>query len=268
MAGLAFISQSGRNFMLQAPRIVITRPQEQSAVLAKELQDRGMTPVFYPGLAFATCPDVMMLDAALAKIAAGDYDMMILTSRQAARIVSERLTSLEIVRIEQPVWTVGAQTAAACTFETDLHTPEHAHDALTLLDALPNVRGKRILLPQSPLAAPTLCDALVARGAQVAVIHPYEVIAGEGGDDVPGMLREQAIRAFTFFSGSAVEGAMARLEAADIKANDLKSVPAVCFGRQTAASARDMNLTVLEGNATYDMFYTLLEQACKDKRAS
>lgn len=254
--------------MSRAHRIVITRPQDQSEALARELQDRDMTPIFYPGLAYATCPDVMMLDAALARMAAGHYGMMILTSRQAARIVSERLTSLEIASLERPIWTVGAQTAAACTFEADIHTPENAHDALTLLKSLPNVRGIRILLPQSPLAAPTLCDALVARGADVTVIHPYEVVAGEGGDDVPDLLRQHNIHAFTFFSGSAVEGVMARLEAADINATDLKSIPAVCFGRQTAAVARAMSLRVLEGNATYDTFYALLEQACREGPAS
>lgn len=249
-------------------RVVITRPQDQALSLANDLRDRGLTPLFYPGLAFAPCSDVMFLDADLAKMAAGRYDMMILTSGQAARIVSDRLAALEIALSGQMVWTVGRHTAASCHFDADLYTPDEAHDALSLLVALPDMHGKRILLPQSPLASPTLREGLMARGAHVTVVHPYEVVPGVGGDDVPDYIRRGLIRAFTFFSGSAVEGVIARLETEHIAITDIEQIPAICFGRQTAAAARAMGLSVWEGNATYDTFYTLLERATKEKRAA
>lgn len=247
----------------RSPHIVITRPTEQAHTLADDLRTRGFTPLLYPGLSFRPCTQTARLDTELKRLAAGDYDLMILTSGQAAQSVSERTAALALSLKGRVVWTVGHRTAAACHFEADIRTPPDARDALTLLAALPDLRNQRVLLPQSPLAAPTLTEGLAARGATVTVIHPYEVVAGEGGDDVPHLMQQGQIDALTFFSSSAVEGVVARLEASGISLSEIQALPAICFGQQTAATARAYGLTTWEGDATYTTFYHLLEQVCR-----
>lgn len=243
--------------------IVITRPIEQAQRLADELRARGAIPVLYPGLMFGPMDDPVAFEQALREADDGAYDIMILTSPQAARVVSERMAQMGVSLAERDVWVVGERTAAACQFEAKMHVPTQARDANTLLDALPDLKGQRVLLPQSPLARSTLSDELIAQGAHVTVVHPYSVIAGDGGDDVPALIRAGEIAAFTFFSGSAVEGVMARLEAAGLTRDAVSGIPAVCFGGSTAAVAREMGLAALEGDTTYETFYRLVAEACE-----
>jgi uroporphyrinogen-III synthase len=248
--------------MLHGHHIVITRPIEQAEALADELRARGANPVFYPGFTFGPTDDPEALDHALIEASQGQYDMLILTSGQAARIVSECVVQLGLSLAERDVWVVGPQTAAACQFEAKVHVPAEANDAKTLLKSLPDVQGKRVLLPQSPLADPSLSEGLAALGAKVTIVHPYSVIAATGGDDVPDFIGRGLISAFTFFSGSAIEGVMSRLEEAGLSLDQVRTIPAVCFGTSTAAKARALGLTVYEGDTTYETFYRLLEQAC------
>jgi len=253
--------------MLHGHYIVITRPIEQAESLADELHARGAIPVLYPGLTFAPLSDSAALDDALREAANGVYDMLILTSGQAARVVSERVASLSLSLAGKNIWVVGAHTAAACHFEANIHIPAMAQDAKTLLAALPDLHGNRIFLPQSPLAAPTLSEGLMAQGAEVKIVHAYSVIAGAGGDNVPDLIRRGLISAFTFFSGSAVEGMLVRLEVAELSIDDVKNIPSVCFGKITAVKGRALGLDVWEGDTTYTTFYRLLETACaEDKR--
>lgn len=255
--------------MLHGHRIVITRPIEQAQTLADALKARGAVPVFYPGFTFGPPDDLAALDRALIEAAQGHYDAIILTSGQTARIIGERLIALNLSLAEQTIWAVGPHTAAACQFEANIHIPPQAQDAKMLLTALPDLHGKRILLPQSPLAAPTLYEGLMAQGAEVKIVHPYRVITGEGGDDLPDLMRRGLISAFTFFSGSAIEGVIVRLEVAGLSIDHVRATPSVCFGAITAAKGRASGLNVWEGDTTYDTFYRLLEQACAgDKRIS
>jgi uroporphyrinogen-III synthase len=220
--------------------------------------------VIYPGLAFAPPADFDSVDAALKAVSAGQYDAVILTSAYAAAVISERLKTLKLSWAERIIWTIGSYTASNCRFEAAIQTPPpQVRDALTLLQVLPDMQGKRILLPQSPLAAPILAQGLIERGAHVTIVHPYMVIPSEEGKEVPDLFHQNVIRAMTFFSGSAVDGVVTRLEASGVSIATIRSIPAVCFGGSTAWTARHHALSIFEGDSTYEKFYALLEWACQ-----
>ncbi|MCA9871777.1 MAG: uroporphyrinogen-III synthase, partial [Anaerolineae bacterium] len=81
---------------LAGKRIVVTRAAEQAGDLDELLRERGATPLPYPCIAIAVPEDAAPLDEALRGLAAGGYDWLVLTSRNAVAILAERLDALDL----------------------------------------------------------------------------------------------------------------------------------------------------------------------------
>jgi len=96
-------------------RVVITRSASKADGMAVRLRELGAEPIIYPTIAYAPPEDAASLDATLARLAAGDYDWLILTSAQAVKAVAERARSaFNLQDVPFAVAAVGPATAKSC----------------------------------------------------------------------------------------------------------------------------------------------------------
>jgi porphobilinogen synthase len=130
-----------------------------------------------PAIATAAPDSYDALDAALA--GAARYDWLALTSAAAVDAVADRLAAAGAAFPPAPprVAAVGRATAAAARARlgrVDLVPAVHAADGLA--DALPGVRGARVLFPCADRARDALPTVLRARGARVDRVVAYRTV--------------------------------------------------------------------------------------------
>jgi uroporphyrinogen-III synthase len=113
------------------------------------------------------------------------------------------------------------------------------HVAEGLIAGLGDVQGKRILLPRAKIARRMLAEDLRNRGAVVDDIPAYHTLPVEGArPDLAG------VDAVTFTSSSTVRHFA---QGGPVP----EGARVVCIGPQTAATARDLGLTVTEVAGDY-----------------
>jgi uroporphyrinogen-III synthase len=243
---------SNRPSALQDRRIVITRAANQSDELDELLRSRGAEPLPYPCIAIAPPEDTGPLDAALRGLAAGEFDWLVLTSRNTVTVLAERLRALAAngqgSRWAISVAAVGAATAESAQRElglaADLVPAEFIAEALaaTLVERVKN--GGRVLLCQGDIARPVLADVLRAARISVTSVVAYRTVIGSGGVDLPKLLAAGQVDALTFTSASTVRNLLHRLEAEGGCPGDLAHVCISCLGPITADAARQAGLPV------------------------
>jgi uroporphyrinogen-III synthase len=230
---------------LQGRRIVITRPEERAAGLARRLRELGAEPVEFPTIRLEPA-DPAALDDAIEALS--EYDWLVFTSRAGVEAFFARLdavgrpTALEVAVRARPsqagvsslgVAAIGPATAAALRergVEPALVPREYVAEAL--LAALGEVRGMRFLLPRADLARQTLAAGLRARGAQVDEIAAYRTVTLDGpAPDLSG------VDAVTFTSSSTVRGFVA-------SGASVGEARVVCIGPVTAETARELGMRV------------------------
>jgi uroporphyrinogen III methyltransferase/synthase len=224
-------------------RVVVTRAREQASELAARLQAQGAATVEVPAIEIrdAGPSHGAALAAAVGRMAAGEYEWVVLTSPNGAR----RL--LDAVRdagrdarafAGARLAAIGPGTAealAAGNLVVDLVPPRFV--AESLLEAFPQrgSRGGLVLLVRAAVARDVLPDGLRARGWEVDVVEAYRT------EPAP-MTEEQAAAVagadvVTFTSSSTVTNFLAAL-------GDRPKPPVVVvIGPVTAATAREHGLS-------------------------
>ncbi len=234
---------------LVGKRVVITRAPHQVREFEALLCARGALPLCYPCIDIAPPADPAPLDAALHGLATGTFDWLILTSANVVRTLANRLSALGLTaRMHKTlrVAVVGPATAAAAKTLLDLQVevmPE-TYLAQAIPASLPLLPGARLLLPQSSRADAALHEALMAAGAQVTVVEAYCTVIGQGGVDLPAILRIGRVDAITFTSPSTVTNLLQRLRQEGGDTSQLAQVIMACIGSKTAAAARTQGLKV------------------------
>jgi uroporphyrinogen-III synthase len=235
---------------LEGKRIVVTRPEAQSADLVARLRALGAQPIVCPAIAIAPPADYAPLDAAIARLAG--YDWLLVTSANGVRALLGRMAALgrDIAPLRQlRIGAIGPATAQALA-EHGLRAGfvPSAYVAEAILDEIGDVAGKRILLPRADIAREALAVGLRARGAAVDELAAYRTVPGDGAPALAERLRSRAIDAVTFTSSSTVRYLLDGLAAGGLgrpAARDLLCHTAiVCIGPITAATAHDEGLRV------------------------
>ena len=229
---------------LSGKRVVNTRGARQAADLDRLLAERGAVPLRYPCIAIAPPSDRRLITEALANLAAGRFDWLVLTSANTVEALTGHDPDGRIaIAPGTAVAAIGPATAAVAR-QAGLKVavvPDH-HDGPTLAAAIPVAPGQRVLLPASEIARPELANALAARGAEVKVVTAYRTVAGEGGVDLPRLLADGGVDAITLASSSAVDGLIARLNREGGSLASLRGVPLVCIGERTRQTALERGL--------------------------
>ena len=221
--------------MLGGKHIVVTRAEHQTETFVKRLRDIGAVPVIYPCIAIAPPEDTTQLDTYLSRLEL--FYWLVFTSPNTVQTIHQRLSDLS----PQPNWTktkigvVGSKTAQAveAVFGRQVDFVPSDFTASVLAQTLPDVQGRKILLPQSELADDSLAQSLTERGAEVINVVAYRNTIGAGGDDVPTLLRQNQIDMLTFTSSSTVENFLKR-----ITPQSTPDIPVLCIGPSTAKTAQ------------------------------
>jgi uroporphyrinogen-III synthase len=231
---------------LEARKIVVTRAQHQATELARILRERNAEPLFYPCIEISLPADTESLDIALKEAAGGQFDWIVITSANTVQSLSLRLAALDLTLTGQRFAAIGPKTAAAIVEELDGNVDIMAEEyvAESLATKFHGQAGRRILLPQSAIARPVLAERLQSAGAQVTIVEAYEVVIGQGGDDILSLLSAQQVDAITFTSASTARYFLKRLEADGADRSHLASVCLVAIGPVTARAMESIGLNV------------------------
>ena len=186
---------------LDGCRVVITRerPGELGAMLAR----RGAVVVHVPLIEVVEPADGgRALNGALAAL--DDYDWLIVTSPAGAERVGAAARSSAGVRLAA----VGTATAQVLERESgrrvDLVPDVQRAEALAERFVAESPSGRRILIAQADIAAPTLADTLRLAGHRVTTVTAYRTVARPPATDA-GFDAGSDADAVLFASGSSVE---------------------------------------------------------------
>lgn len=221
---------------LEGKRIVVTRARHQADGLVEKIEVLGGIALNYPCIDIALPENLVPLDCALKTIYS--YDWVLFTSRNTVRMLAKRIRDLElqIDWTEIKIGAVGAKTAELITklFNTSADFIPENYSGDDLAKSLPISTYQKVLLPQSSLADSDVFNTLLGeRQANVTLVIAYTTIIGQGGDDVPSLLKNNQIDAITFTSPSTVENFVKRLAP-----QNAWSIPVICIGSTTAERAK------------------------------
>jgi uroporphyrinogen-III synthase len=212
-------------------RVLVTRAVEDAPELEALLHERGATPVRMPCIAFEDGPDTGRIASAVRN---AQTDLIVVSSPHAAR----RLLAL-CGPIGTPLAAVGASTARELPGDVLVPRQGVGADAL-LLELRGRVAGRRVLVPRAEGGNPALVDGLRAAGAEVEALTLYRTVtAPQAAPAALLALREGAIDAIAFASGSAARGFVA-LAGAPAAAQ----AAVACMGSRCADETRAAGLPV------------------------
>jgi uroporphyrinogen-III synthase len=223
-------------------RVLVTRVPERAWELASELRAAGLEPVLVPTIAVE--PERGgELDAAARRL--GSYSWVVVTSVNGARAILEAgervFTPFEASRFAA----IGEATRRALEREgVDVDFVPSESAATAIAAELPIEPRERVLVVRGDLASADLAAALRTRGAEADDVVAYRTREAPAGSRalLRAALRGGRIDAVVLTSGSTVRG-LCRL--AQQESVDLRSLPAVCIGPETAAEARSAGFRVL-----------------------
>jgi hydroxymethylbilane synthase len=227
-------------------RVLVTRASAQAEPLVQALKAVGADPVAFPTIRIAPAADPTLLDAALARLAEGDYSWIAFSSANAVQHVAARLQatgrgadSLACAKVAA----VGRATAEALTergIVVALVASEQSGAGLGAAMTAAGVNGHRVLYPRGDLARDALVRALAAAGAIVDDVEAYRTLPEPDVDPYARRLAERGdVDVVTFASPSSVRNLAAAL-GGDL--SPLARARIVCVGPTTARTAVEYGL--------------------------
>jgi uroporphyrinogen-III synthase len=167
-------------------KIVVTRPRDQAAQLARRIEQAGGVPLLFPLLEIAAIQDCKALHEQISRL--DQFDLAIFISPNAVRYGVEAIRAAGTTlspgpspasgRGELKVATVGQGSAKALREHgiTDIIAPTERFDSegLLALPDLQNVAGWRVMIFRGDGGRELLGDTLKARGAAVEYANCYQ----------------------------------------------------------------------------------------------
>jgi uroporphyrinogen-III synthase len=193
---------------LAGKRIVVTRPESQSAALAEALRANGAEIISLPLIRIAPPHDLAAFDQSL--IALATFDWLILTSQNAVHALSGRLAVLGIRLTNAAARSLRIAAVGKSTADTAqaaglpvAYTGKGGTAADLVNELASDLRCKHVFLPRSNRAASALVKQLRDLGCKVTEVIAYRTIAV---DSVDQSTKQQIFKAnsILFFSPSAV----------------------------------------------------------------
>lgn len=235
---------------------------------ARRLASAGADVAPVQFIAIAPTGDQPGLERAVSAWCHGDYDWLVVTSRNAVDAVVTRASALgQLLSQPQPrsqVAAVGDGTRRQCE-QAGLavsFVPQVRWDARTLVNEFPQGPG-RVLAPLGDLASPVLADGLTAKGWDVDVVEAYRTVDGAGVEpQVRDELRDGGFDAVVLTSGSVAERFAAVVP--DLPAR----TQVVAIGDTTAATARaaGVHVNAVATEASYDGVAAILIDVLESSR--
>jgi uroporphyrinogen-III synthase len=224
-------------------RVLVTRAVDQAPPLVEALRDLGLEPFVVPAIDVRLEPAGGSLDRAARVL--HRFDWVVVTSANGARAIlaaAERvLTPLEV-----PRWAaVGPGSAGVLEHEgVEIEFRPAVSSASGLGVELPLRVGERVLLVRGDLADDALPARLRERGGEVVDVVGYRThVAPEGSRRRLREVFEPCPPAVVVLTSGSTARGLLRL--GDAEGLDVRSVPAVCVGPDTAREAERLGFEVL-----------------------
>ena len=218
-------------------RVLVPRGGRWGEDATARLADAGAAAVVVPLVEFAPPVDAEPMRAAMARLTAGAYDWVLVTSPTEIDAV---IAAGGVVPSTTKVAVLGEIVAAAATaagWNVGFRpTRDHSHRGLVA--EWPEGDGGRVLLPQSQIADQTLLEGLGSIGLEVERIIAYRAIDVAPSAD---LVAEVAAGAF---DAIAITGGSIASRVADEFAPLPERTRVVCIGPRTAGEAATAGLKV------------------------
>jgi uroporphyrinogen III methyltransferase/synthase len=240
-------------------RVLVTRPRDQTGELVDRLEAAGADPILAPMIRIEPPEDYGPLDEACAR--AGTFNWIVFASANAVdafvgRLIAgpQDLRALKGVKL-CGVGTATAERLARYGLKVDLTPAEfRGEGVLRALAENGDVRGLRILLPQSDIGRELMADELRRQGAEVTAVTAYRTVVAdaerEGEPDIYHMLLERRIDVVTFTSPSAVRS-IVRVLGEEPAADLLATTVVASIGPVTAEAAAQFHIRTTIVPETY-----------------
>jgi uroporphyrinogen III methyltransferase / synthase len=220
---------------LAGVRVAVTRARPQAADLSDRLRRLGATVIEFPVIEIVDAGDGgAALRSAVAEVAAGGYEWLVVTSTNGADRVVAALAGRTVGRTR--VAAIGPATAAvleAAGVRVELVPDRYVAEAL--VDCFPPGPG-RVLLARAAVARDVLPDGLAAKGWDVDVVEAYRT--RRAVIDRSDRQAASTTDIITFTSPSTVDGAV------ELLGVDHLPGAVACIGPVTADAARAHGLEV------------------------
>ncbi|CAN5231603.1 uroporphyrinogen-III synthase [soil metagenome] len=221
---------------LQGWTVLVPRGGTWGDRIAGSLRRLGAHPVIAPLINFASADRPELLAAALERLAAGEYDWLVVTSATTVDV----LTSVSAHIPEQTkVAAVGETTATAMTaagYRVDF-VPVKDNSARGLVAEWPGASG-RVLVPQSDIAEPALVDGLAGLGVDAEYVPAYRTIGVPVAPEIAADVAAGRVGIILLSSGSVARQVQAQLGPLP------EDTIVAAIGPRTAYDARAAGLTV------------------------
>jgi uroporphyrinogen-III synthase len=230
-------ARPARRGTLAGRTVLVTRPADEAAALARPLERRGAWVVLAPAIRIAPARSAA-LTRALADLAAGRYAWVVLTSPRTVAMLADRLDAPMDLRSRVAVIGDGTADAFRRWSRRNADLQPATFTTAALARAFPRGQG-RALCARADIAPPGLEDALAEKGWTPTRVDAYRtVLARSLPAEARALLRAGRVDALTFTSPSTVRGFVSAVAA-------VRGDPrVVCIGPVTAREARGHGLTV------------------------
>jgi uroporphyrinogen-III synthase len=222
-------------------RVLVPRGGPWGDSVAADLRAKGASPIVAAMINFAPTADAPALEAALARLAAGEFDWMTVTSATTVDVLSAQRA---VVPASTRVAAVGETTAAALVaagYKVDL-VPSEDNSARGLLEewetATAGIVPLRVLTLRSEIAKPLLTEGLKRVGHDVESVVAYRTIGVPVPESVVSDVADGLVQAILVTSGSVAEQVQSQLGPIP------ESTIVAAIGPQTARDARAFGLRV------------------------
>ena len=222
--------------------VVVTASPSVADGQAAALRAVGAEPLVLPTVRIEPATDRDALDGAMASLAGGEFDWLMLTSANAVPALADRVAGRTL---PARVAAVGSRTADALSnagIAVDL--VPGVGSAAGVLDALAGLpmAGSRVLLLASDIARPELADGLRAMGADVSVVTAYRTIPVEEVEANALVRLRSGDPAALFLSSPSAVAALNAMLGAEITL--LTAAFGIAIGETTAAAMREAGMPV------------------------
>ncbi|MCL5949089.1 MAG: uroporphyrinogen-III synthase [Candidatus Bathyarchaeota archaeon] len=245
---------------LNGKTVAITRPAGQAEEAGKLITEKGGVPYYIPAIEIKGLSNFAPVKKFITELQKGQVDYVILMSTNGVKYLFEAADTLKQTEQLQErlgkafVIAVGPRTAEALQerhIRVDLVPTKYSSEGLIESFQGREVKGKRIRIPRTSNATPTLTEKLKEMGADVEEIYVYE-----SGLPVDEKLKEKfyqdlvsgKIDAVVFGSGLSAKNIFKMLSEKapmeKLRKVIKEKVTTVAIGPTTAEALREMDVKV------------------------
>jgi uroporphyrinogen-III synthase len=240
--------------------VAITRPAGQAEEAGELIRAKGGVPYYIPAIEIKGLSNPAPVKKFIAELCAEQVDFVILMSTNGVKYLFAAAEDLKQTGklheglAKSFIIAVGPKTAEVmkeCNVRVDLVPQKYSSEGLLEVLKEKDVRGKKIRIPRTSNATPTLTDTLKAMGGDVEEIYVYE--SGLPVDEALktkfyGDLTSGRIDALVFGSGLSAKNIFKMLtEKApmeQLRTIIAEKVTTVAIGPTTADALKELNIKV------------------------